>query len=301
MKYYLTIAMMWASASYCQCTDVYGKSTPCPDFDDSLVIYNNSVKVFEFYDQNTQYSKVSSREVVNTQEKKEVFDDMQKSRRLFYVLRQDAGSKSKSDQRAINESGYNYNVVSYSQYYQVVDDYRFYQRELENQILNTDAPMPIYDNRIAPVVVNEYKCVDTNSVYYGDIVNIPMYIPVVVKPVSLLTPSEMVVRNEILHIETTPIDAVKEKSAEKTEYEDVSKVSAVPGEPITGSAVFLYNSNGSGSIIGFMKNGKFRKLRREEYAQFAVLKYAQDFLEDDAKVEKWVRDKYGDVLYVSRQ
>jgi hypothetical protein len=292
--------MMWASASYCQCTDVYGKSITCPDFDDSLVIYNNSLKVYEFYDNNPQYMKVSSREVVNSQEKKEVFDDMQKSRRLFYVLRQDAGSKSKSDQKAINESGYNYNVVSYSQYYQVVDDYRFYQRELENQILNTDAPMPIYDNRIAPVVVNEYKCVDTSSVYYGDIVNIPMYIPVVVKPVSLLTPSEMSIRNEILHIEIKPIKVITEKVVEKTDSSKASKVYAEPGELNTGSAVFLYNSSGSGSIIGFMKNGRFRKLRREEYAQFAVLKYAQDFLEDDARVEKWVKGKYGDVMYVSK-
>jgi len=298
MKYLLTIAMMWASASYCQCTDVYGKSVPCPDFDDSLVIYNNSLKVYEFYDQNTQYTKVSSREVVNSQEKKEVFEDMQRSRRLFYVLRQDAGNKSKSDQRAITQSGYNYNVVSYDQYYQTVDDYRFYQRELENQILNTEAPMPIYDNRISPVVVNEYKCVDTASAYYGDIVNIPMYIPVVVKPVSMLSAAEIVVRNEILHIEVKPMLIINKSVETKKDSSDIKY--AVPGEPITGSAVFLYNNMGSGSIIGFMKNGRFRKIRPDEYAQFAVLKYAQEFLEDDTRVERWVRNKYGDVMYVSR-
>lgn len=300
MKFVLTISMMWASASYCQCTDVYGKPTTCPDFDDSLVIYNNSVKVYDFYDHNPQYSKTSSREVVNTQEKKDVFEDMQRSRRLFYVLRKDASAKNNADQRAINQAGYNYNVVTYSQYFQTVDDYRFYQRELENQILNTDAPMPIYDNRIAPVVVNEYKCVDSTSPYYGDIVNIPMYIPVVVKPVSMLSADEIVVRNEILHIELKPFVAVKAVPIAFASTDNGDGPEAVPAEPITGSAVFLYNNTGSASVIGFMKNGRFRKLKPNEYAQFAVLKFAQDFLEDDARVEKWVKDKYGDVLYVSR-
>ena len=116
----------------------------------------------------------------------------------------------------------------------------------------------------------------------------------------MLTADEIIVRNEILHIEVKPIVSVKETPIALASSDNVTGPEAIPGEAITGSAVFLYNSNGSASVIGFMKNGRFRKLKPNEYAQFAVLKFAQDFLEDDARVEKWVRDKYGDVLYVSR-
>jgi len=143
----------------------------------------------------------------------------------------------------------------------------------------------LYDSRICPFVVNEYKCEDKSSIYFGDIVNIPLYVPVVVKPFSMLTDEEKVLRVSIL------------KTNAQSRLSTVSKneisSSLVPKQNETnyrkGVAVFYFNNAGSGSIIGFMNCGVFRKLRKEEYKEFIVMKYAQDFLENEERFNNWLK------------
>jgi len=60
-----------------------------------------------------------------------------------------------------------------------------------------------------------------------------------------------------------------------------------------GLPVYLFNGCGSGSIIGFMDNGSFRKVRREEYQELMVQKYAQDLLENEENFKVWLRIQYG--------
>jgi len=295
MKLTLTLVMMWSFASFAQCTDIYGKRVNCPNAEDSLIIYNNTSRVYDYYDKNTAYTKINTYEVQNASDKKEVFDKLQKARKMFFVIRREVSKLSIDDKKAnpgkpIQEL--EYKDVSFNDYFQEVDEYRFYQRELENQIINLEAPMPIYDNRIAPIVVNEYKCLDSTSMYYGDIVNIPLYIPVVIKPAVMLTLKELEERNEWLHIKS-----IKKINKPKTE-EATMAIKPKATDEITGRPVYLYNEYGSGSIIGFMYKRKFRKIRPEEYKDFVVLKYAQKFLENDEKVAQWIRVQYGDYCIV---
>jgi hypothetical protein len=340
MKYLLAISMIWSSSAHAQCKDIFGKRANCPDFEDSMVIYNNALKVYDFYDKNTSYIKIKTAEINTEQDKRDIFDKLQQAKKMFFVIRREV-AKIKDDEKKINgKVSPKYKDISFNQYFQEVDEYRFYERELENQILNLEAPIPIYDIRISPYVVNEYKCVDSTNIYFGDIVNIPLYIPVVVKPFSLLTKSELVMRNDILHLkETKSIDEVEVqppilKKFIQIQTLPIKTVVNVHKEPpllkpfaygqiqpllltrfvrveiqptqesrivqeqeskvISGSAVFLYNEFGSGSIIGFFKNGRFRKIRPEEYGQFAVLKFARELLENNEKLKEWISQHYGD-------
>lgn len=60
-----------------------------------------------------------------------------------------------------------------------------------------------------------------------------------------------------------------------------------------GLPVYLFNGSGSGSIIGFMDNGSFRKVRPQEYQELMVQKYAQDLLENEELFKVWLRVQYG--------
>jgi hypothetical protein len=280
------------------------------------------------------------------------------------LIRNEKLNSAQEDKFASTKPNPNYKDITYRDYYQEIDEYRFYQRELENQIVNKESPAPIYDNRVCPVVVNEYKCLDSTSVFFGDIVNIPLYIPVIVKPASMLTSAEKITREEILKneynipsppkkekqlakapapvkvITQTPQTIVKTEApsmpikiapvetvgitkpeivktelksipvkqlpvaaaveipvATKPEPKTIAAIASTPVEkPILdrkGLPVYYFNGAGSGSIIGFMNNGNFRKVRKEEYQELMVMKYAQDLLENEDRFKTWLRIQYG--------
>jgi hypothetical protein len=291
MKYMLTICLVWGSVCYSQCINVFGKKINCPDAEDSLFIYNNAIKVNTFFENNKLYVKTRSRVLKSNYDKKDIYITLQHARSMFFVVRRDSSLKNRSDPNYIQPFE-KYSDITYTQYYQEIDEYRFYQRELENQIINAESPMPAYDNRICPFVVNEYKCVDSSSIYFGDIVNIPMYIPVIIKPFSMLTSSEIVLRQKILNRENrNKYDTVK------TENNSVLNVSiGKVNESLQkkGLPVFMYNNYGSGSIIGFIFEREFTKLKPEEYEKYVVLGFARELLGDDEMLEKWIKIRYGE-------
>lgn len=292
MKFLLTITLVWSSVCYSQCYNVFGKKIICPDFDDSLVLYNNAVKVNDYFENNRIYTKTRSRTLTDNLDKKDIYVTLQKARSLFFIIRKDSSLNNENDPEYIRPKP-GYQDISYEQYYQEIDEFRFYQRELENQIINEESPMPMYDNRICPIVVNEYKCIDTSSIFYGDIVNIPMYIPIVVKPVSLLSPRELVMRQEILHPEYNKISDEKGflVSNEEKNERNVKKEITVPKK---GLPVYMYNDYGSASIIGFMDKRDFIRLKPEEYEEYVVQEFARDLLGNENKLEKWLKIRYGE-------
>ena len=291
MKYMLTIFLVLGSVCYSQCTNVFGKKIICPDLEDSLFLYNNAIKVNAFFENNKLYVKTRSRKLNSNFDKKDIYITLQRARSLFFVVRRDSSLKNKNDSNYIQPFE-KYSDITYTQYYQEIDEYKFYQRELENQIINAESPMPVYDNRICPFVVNEYNCVDSSSIYFGDIVIIPMYIPVVIKPFSMLTSSEIVLRKKILNPENR-----KREDTVKTENNSVSNLSTGKvNESLhkKGLPVFMYNNYGSGSIIGFIDEREFTKLKPEEYEKYVVLGFARELLGNEEMLEKWIKIKYGE-------
>lgn len=337
MKIVLCITMMLPFFAQSQCTNIYGRRVECPTLQDSMVLYNNAIKVQDFFENNKLYVKTRTVKIVNEDDKRDIFNKLQQARSIFVLIRNEKLNSAQEDKFASTKPNPNYKDITYKDYYQEVDEYRFYQRELENQIVNKEAPAPIYDNRVCPVVVNEYKCIDSNSVFYGDIVNIPLYIPVIVKPASMLTSAEKTTREEILKNDynipappkkekqlakapaplkvNTPIEpaivktetqpkAIKQEPVMTTPVIPVvikqESIAAIPSAPVEkpvydrkGLPVYYFNGAGSGSIIGFMDNGNFRKVRKEEYQELMVMKYAQDLLENEDKFKTWLRIQYG--------
>lgn len=274
MKQILIILMMIPFIGISQCMTLEGKNANCPTLEDSIVIYENAVKIREFFDNNQVYVKTSSRKIINDDDKRKIFKTIKDARISFVKIRNEKLSRDPSNRNKNSNAD-----ISFSEYYHRINQFMFYQRELENQIINKDIPVPIYDNRICPIVVEEYKCIDSTSRYFGDIVNIPLYIPIIVKPISLLTNAELKNRKEIL----------------KNEYGfDVSyhpQTDELGGN--RGLPVYCMNGLGSGSIVGFMNNGKFSKIKKEEYKQFLVRKDVQHLLENDEQFNNWLKIRYG--------
>lgn len=185
MKQIMPIFLILLSAnSFGQCKTAYGNRSSCPTFNDSLEIYKNTLEVLKFYEKNPAYQKIRTVAIRSEKERKELFDKLQNARRLFFLVRQQGrqGDTSSAIKRPTD--------ISYSEYFKYINEHRFQQRELENQIINHHSPHPLYDTRICPLVVNEYKCIDENNEYIGDLVNIPLYVPLMVKPSKLLTEKE---------------------------------------------------------------------------------------------------------------
>lgn len=298
-----------------QCRDIYGSKTECPTSEDSLVIYNNALKVIEFYNNDKTYKLNDSREITSDYERRQVFEDLREARKMFNVIRRELASM-KPDKFSAGKPSAGYKDINYSQYYAEVDENRFYQRELENQIINSEAPMSMYDIRIAPIYVNSYICIDSSSVYFNDLVNIPLYVPVVVKPFALLTEAELLVREKVLHIvpKIKPPVRVAEKRNEtnvivkkieiQTKATDTTvSVTKVKDSIIYANAfyvpkqdgmpIYVFNNYGSGGVIGFLIGHKFKKLDRSQYGDYAVPLFARELLANDKELDKYLRIKFG--------
>lgn len=278
MKYFFTILILtWFFQSYAQTEN------------DSLIIYNNAVKVLEFYNENPHYKLQSSKELLDISERKEVFEMLNNSRRLYFVLRRALKKMSNNP---------NYKDITYKEYYSEIDEHRFYQRELENQIVNQNAPFPMYDDRILPVIMNIYINEDSTDTYFGDLVQIPLYVPVVVKPYVLLTDDELQMRNKILHIvpnlqkfDSAKRFVIKRDSLIVIDTNKIVVIDRVNYNQATN--VFIYNQYGSGGIIGFMWNRNFYKLKSELWNQYAVPQFARDVIVDNDKLKKLLYQRFG--------
>ena len=216
-----------------QCKTVYGNRAVCPTFKDSFELYQNTLEVLKFYEKNPAYQKIRTIAVKTDKSRKDVFDRLQNARRLFHLVRQQQNTDTaKSGIKRPTD-------ISYSEYFKYLNEYRFYQRELENQIINHHSPFPLYDNRISPLVVNEYKCVDENNEYVGDLVNIPLYVPLIVKPTKLLTEKEKETREELIRkLENDDVNNLFEdiqdnaESAKKVTKKEPEKKQELKNDPV---------------------------------------------------------------------
>lgn len=336
MKYCLTIlCILLSNLLYSQCKDAYGISVECPTEQDSLVVYNNALKIYSFYDNNKAYEKTRSRELISSTDKRNIFEDLATARRLFFIIRREyAKLKDNEKKFAAGKTSTKYVDITYKDYYQEIDEYRFYQRELESQIVNKSAPTAIYDVRIAPIIVNEYQCIDSTSAYFGDLVNIPLYIPVTVKPFMLLTESELILRNSILQkIDPTykpktiykPTDTIIKNANIVISRPTITPIPSTTKLPLalinkdtvikkdllivrsapkpqpkidcnSAISVYAYNSSTGGVLVGFLCDRYFIKIKPNQYKEYAVPNWAQDLLQNKKQLEEVLKNKFGAYL-----
>jgi len=267
-----------------QCVDFMGTPAPCPTASDSMEIYQNALKVYQFYHHNKTYKTMRSTRIRTADDVSKMYKRMLESRKMYFTLRSDRRTQNRSGSGSFVQS-IGYKDIPYERYFNQINAHRFRQRDLENQIINGESPFTLYDDRVAPIVINEYKCLDSSSRYFGDIVNIPMYIPVVVKPYSLLSDAELSERNEILGIETEIKQPVEAENKSITPMSAIQRNKGVP--------VYYYNAYGSGSIVGFLHNRTIHRICRNEYHSFAMPRFARELLDNEEELNRWVKSQFG--------
>lgn len=306
---FLLLSLSYFKAS-AQCLDVYGHNIECPTIDDSLVIYNNSLKVYSYFENNKDYKKISSIRLNSRIDVTKCFYRLDSSLDNFKMLWQKRERMLAGEKLDIlmPRGGEN---IEIELYYQRVDDYKFYQREFENAILNTTSPFPMYDVRISPLVINTYIN-NYGTEFNGDEVEIALYIPVTVKPFILLTEEEIKLREKILGVKPKYVISnifpkrkmiLRKDSLVKPMYAIRHGKKDSILEPSSYNYPILYENFGSpiyasngytSCLIGWMIGRKFRKIKPKEYAQFGVPLYGRELLENEKQLDKTLRIKFGE-------
>ena len=304
MKHYLTVLFILLSNSiYSQCKDAYGISVECPTAEDSILIYQNSIKVHEYYETNKEYRKLSSVKIKTSKDIQDCYNRLDSSLTFFKQLWQlrERYLKGEEVEVLMPKGGEN---IPLTDYYERIDEYRFFQRELECGILNTTSPFPIYDSRISPRLINTYRN-NKGEDFSGDEVQVALYVPVTVKPFALLTQKELDLRNKILgrndkllsmnqpkdtQVVVKTVDTITKKTTITTVRFQGNIVADMDGVPV-------YYTNGTTyCFIGSMKKGIFRKVPKSKYREYAVPKYGRLLLEDNERLKKELKNKFGSYI-----
>lgn len=294
-----------------QCLDVYGHNVECPTIDDSLVIYHNSLKIYAYFENHKDYKKISSVRLNGKIDVTKCFYRLDSSLDNFRILWQQRERFLNGERIDVlmPRGGEN---IEMEIYYQRIDDYKFYQREFENSILNTVSPFPMYDIRISPLVINTYLN-NHGSEFNGDQVEIALYIPVTVKPYNLLTEEEMKLRANILNVKPKYVisnifpkrkaifrrdSVVKPMHFVNTiKKKDSILAPSAYNYPIFSSnfGTAVYASNGiTACLVGWLVGRKFRKIQPNEYSRYGVPLYGRELLENQKELDKTLRIKFGE-------
>ena len=295
-----------------------GKNIPTQA--DSLALYDNSKKVMDYY--NSKNYKETDKSYLGNNK---IFNE--------YVLKNNQGAVSlfnelnrKSNQRMVpmtnskdtGKAGWVTNLPL-SLYYKEIDKNKYFQRELAQHILDTRAPMQLFDKRITPTLSIGYENINTLDSMKGDGVEIMTYDPVLVKPVNMLTPEEKALRikkygkdSGIKETVSKPIQKIVSKPKPKPEPKpEPEPTPVVEQQPVTTpiqqptpQPKQLYNYDdgeqlmapipngwgfgtmGGGAVVGVKKkDGTIEYVKPEDYQRMGVPKYGQDFIKSKQKMQ----------------
>lgn len=294
--------MLFPFLSSAQCKDMFGHVAECPTMDDSMTIYNNCLKVWNFYENSKEYKKVKTTNIITDEDRKGVIKRMIDAREKYKEMLKMHDNYIKTQNLAINTI---FHDLPYDDYYKEIDEYRFYQRDFQITIMNWNAPISLYDSRIAPIYLNKYKYYGPDHELDSTSVTIPIYAPVTIKPVALLTEAELITRNKMLMIENKkikPKDVIVRRSMVKRDSSIVIKDTVPIIQNIVTKkeesyksvfAVYMTSPYGGGCFIGYMMDNYFHKIKPAEYEQYAVPPFAKVLLADDMELDKMLKIKFG--------
>jgi hypothetical protein len=159
---------------------------------DSLDLYNNAKKVLDYYN-SKKYNKTreSYYPIPDSDYNKDIHNKNLKTFKEFVHFNKPGFAPPRVPLKSNSSANV---VIPESMYYKKLDDNKYMQRESANAILDTRAPMQLFDKRIAPSVYRGFINKDINDIMEGDAVSLYGYDPILVKPESMLTPQERALR-----------------------------------------------------------------------------------------------------------
>lgn len=203
-----------------------------PTYDDSLALYNNALQLKQFYENNKQYASDPTRS--------------QPIQTLPVRLNQSlAGMQNKQDRNyrtnVIVDGKRQATVVPVSDFNQPSQNpNQYYQREIENSVLNMNAPMALIDKRIPPNMVQFYReKVDKNP----DLVTVATYDPDKIKPKMPPPPPVVVTPSDTLPSPAPVIVPTSVTPKPKKIYTEEEKRKLLKSSAITGRVPFGTSNN----------------------------------------------------------
>lgn len=174
---------------------------------DSLDLLNNTKSLENYYSKyNKSYSSAQDASEVN------VHALNKNSADTFFT----SGASVKVPRKDGTSMDLKRELFPKDQYYKKVDNNRYYQRELADRILDTRAPMALYDKRIAPNNLTAYLNDIPNDGMNGDGITIYGYDPLSVTPWDMLNSKDKANRISQFGIAGTPYKSVEEYKASKS-------------------------------------------------------------------------------------
>lgn len=164
---------------------------------DSIAVLNNSRSVLNYYDNKGTYRNSFPEYLSGVPlGSMNIFPELENNRRNF---------GNEGTILVPSSSGrYTWLEPSRVPYYRPIDKNRFYQREGASAILDTRAPMPLYDRRIRPTHLNSYTNIRENDPLYRDAVDLYTYDPLSVTPWDMLNKKQRTERIKTYGYSGTP-------------------------------------------------------------------------------------------------
>ena len=201
-----------------------------------MEVYANAKMVQDFYERSGMYTKTHERPIkANDPGKLHVGNDKKyeevKSTINNLRLTPQGKRKIRIDEYRIN-----------------INKYKYKQRELSDYVLNTDAPMQLFDRRIAPQSVVDYLFIgNSSSPINADDVDFKVYDPIAIKPYSKLTPEEKVIRDTRYPASAKPAPPPTVVKVAKEKVPD-NKPAGTKTAKSNGKSVYLISGNVPDSV-----------------------------------------------------
>jgi lysozyme len=193
---------------------------------DSAALYNNTQALLNYFSTKNKYKNTGSGTTfnsnihsINSEAVKQMIEDLKNPKTHPYTAERWNSGLTTAGNLLSGFTGigsvetdqldpdYDFELKDY---YQNVDKNKYKQRELANNIIDTNAPMALYDRRIKPTIAyefqnqnDEYTAINGTNPLFGDIVNFYGYDPNLIKPWHLLTAAEKTKRQQLLNSNNT--------------------------------------------------------------------------------------------------
>jgi len=196
----------------------FGKIIPEPTEGDSLVLYNNTLALLDYYGNKKKYKNTGSDIIPNKTSRDITKSNMDDVNRVKERLK-NSFPFTTNRSSLYSREGLGDKDFKLSEYYGRFNPYQYRKRESANTILDLDAPFARYDTRINPTINYNFENIDRgngwkSNILFGDQVSFYGYDPLAVKPYILRTPKEKIEWNNKYGKKTSqpiPPPALKKK------------------------------------------------------------------------------------------